>query len=148
MTAERLASLLARHFKDTFAALHGVAVALGAGPAHLACDTSQNGLIGSQSQVAKDNVRYQAPFGGDAMLITVTGRIENLFTPTNLARQWRLEGQLRANGNCASVVGPVDTLQFAADQLKVGPEIVVDAINRGDHAAASASPRRAPVGVT
>ena len=145
MTAERLASLLARHFKGTLAALIGVAVVLGAGATLLVFDTSQNGLIGSQSQVAKDNVRYQATFGGDAMLIMVTGRIESLFTPTNLARQRRLEAQLRATGDFASVIGPVDTLEFAANQLKVGQAIFADASAqanaRGDH---PASPRCRP----
>jgi predicted RND superfamily exporter protein len=137
VTAERLASLLARRFKGTLAALIGVAVVLGAGTTLWVFDTSPNGLIGSQSQVANDNVCYQATFGGDAMLIMVTGRIENLFTPTNLARQRRLEAQLRATGDFASVIGPVDTLEFAANQLKVAPANFADAIAqanaRGDH---------------
>jgi hydrophobe/amphiphile efflux-3 (HAE3) family protein len=139
--AERWAGFLARHFKGTLAALIGVAVVLAAGATLLVFDTSQNGLIGAQSQVAKDNVRYQATFGGDAMLIMVTGRIENLFTPTNLARQRRLEAQLRATGAFDSVIGPVDTLEFAANQLKVGQAIFADAIAqanaRGDQTEAA-----------
>lgn len=152
MTAERLASLPARHFMGTLAAHLGVAVVLGAGTGLPAFGTSRNGLIGSQSPVANDNVRNQVTFGGDAMLVMVTGRIENLFTPTNLACQRRLEAQLRASDKFASGIGPVDTLEFVADQLKVGQAIFADAIAqdnaRGDHTAVPASPSREPAGVT
>jgi hypothetical protein len=132
VNAQQVAGLLARRFRATLAGVVAVTVVLGAGATRLFFDTSQNGLIGSQSQVAKDNVRYQGTFGGDAMLIMVTGPVEKLFTPANLARQRRLEAQLRATGQFSSVIGPVDTLEFAADQLKVGQAIFADAVAQAD----------------
>ena len=141
MNAQQVAGLLARRFRATLAGVIAVTVVLGVGATSLYFDTSQNGLIGGQSQVAKDNVRYQAAFGGDALLIMVTGPIGTLFTPANLARQRRLEAQLRATGQFSSIIGPPDTLEFAADQLKVGQAIFADAIAqahaRGDTATAA-----------
>ena len=141
MNAQQVAGLLARRYRATLAAAAAVTVVLGFGATQLYFDTSQNGLIGSQSQVAKDNVRYQTAFGGDALLIMVTGPVEQLFTPANLARQRRLEAQLRATGQYSSIIGPVDTLEFAANQLKVGQAMFADAIAqanaRGDQATAA-----------
>jgi hydrophobe/amphiphile efflux-3 (HAE3) family protein len=128
VNAQQVAGFLARRFRGTLAAVVAVTVVLGAGATRLYFDTSQNGLIGAQSQVAKDNVRYQATFGGDALLIMATGPVAKLFTPHNLARQRRLEAQLQATGQFSSVIGPYDTLEFAANQTKVGQAIFADAI--------------------
>jgi len=63
VNAQQAAGLLARRYRATLAAAAAVTVVLGFGATQLYFDTSQNGLIGSQSQVAKDNVRRIRGFG-------------------------------------------------------------------------------------
>jgi len=134
----RVADGVTDRFRATLVAVLVATAVLAVGITGLAFDTSQNGLIGKSSKVAIDNVRYQKAFGGEAMLVLESGPVEQLFTPANLGQQRRLEARLRATGQFSSVIGPVDALEFAANQLKVGTAIFSDAIAqaqaRGDAA--------------
>lgn len=98
--------------------------------------TSQDTLVSSSSQVFKDNVRYQDEFGGDTMLVLVSGDPVDLFSSENITALQHLEADLRATEGVETVVGPYAAMQYAADQLAAAPALLVEAADRADDPAA------------
>src|SRR5690349_177761 len=98
--------------------------------------TSQDTLVSSTSQVYKDNARYQAQFGGESMIVLLTGDAVGLFSPSNVASLQRLEAELRITPGVTSVVGPYAAMQYATDQLKVAPSLLLAAAGRAPDASA------------
>jgi hydrophobe/amphiphile efflux-3 (HAE3) family protein len=99
--------------------------------------TSQDTLISSSSQVYADNVRFQDEFGGEQMLVLLTGDVRDVIAPDNLERLRALETELRATGLFHAVVGPVTALELALDELAVAPDLMTAESNRSQAAAAA-----------
>jgi hydrophobe/amphiphile efflux-3 (HAE3) family protein len=119
-----LCDLLRRRYTAVLVVAVLVALALGVGGTLLKFETSQDALIGGGSQVAKDNHRYQDNFGGEPMLTVYQGKnIEDLFTPTNIARMQALDDDLHKTGLYRYVLSPLTAMKFAQAELGVGPAI-------------------------
>lgn len=86
--------------------------------------TGQDTIVPAGSRVYQDNLRYQASFGGDPILVLFEGDVRRLFQPANLTSIQRLESELLATGDLESVISPVDVLQFAKDQIPIQSQIV------------------------
>ena len=110
------------------------------GIARLEFKTSQDTFVPSDSQVFRDNVRYEQQFGGEPVLVLFTADdIRQLFAPPNIGELAALEEELQASGLYHSVFGPLAILQFAQDQIPVAAELAPGAIARLQDAAAEAA---------
>ena len=106
-------------------------VALATGLPRLEFETSQDTLVDPSSTVAEQNARYQATFGGDAMLVAWTGDLEHLGDEGNLDALRAIEDDLRTSGRFDAVLGPITALEFAPAQLEVAPGMLTRA-GQGD----------------
>jgi hydrophobe/amphiphile efflux-3 (HAE3) family protein len=133
---KRLAGLIVRRPVMVLVAAAVVTVALASGLSGLEFRTDQDTLVNSNSKVFTDNVTYQDRFGGETMLILVSGDPVDLFAGQNLASLEQLESELRAAPGVANVIGPYSSVQYAADQLAVAPDLLAGATARADDPAA------------
>ena len=127
---------LSRRTLVTMIAVVVVTIALGIGLQKLDFSTGQSSYIDPDSQVAKDNERYQDLFGGENMVVLFTvdeGRsVVDLFTPGNIAQFQIVEQEMNASDAIQSVVSPLTVLEWTEDLVTkgVGSEIVARAIQR------------------
>ncbi len=128
--------LIVRH--PRYVALGAVVVALllGVGVVGLDFETSQETLVDPGSQVSEDNVVYQDTFGGEPMLILLTGDVRAMASSGALDDVRAMEEALRDTGEFVSVIGPATALDFAAAQLAVAPDMILAATERDAEAAA------------
>jgi hydrophobe/amphiphile efflux-3 (HAE3) family protein len=126
----RLARAVVGHPKRILGIAAAVAVVLSAGLVGLEFRTSQDTLVSPGSQVFQDNVRYQRAFGGETMLVLITGDPVELFSSRNSSQLQQLEADLRATAHVASVVGPYTALRYATDQLPLAPDLLTRAMAR------------------
>jgi hydrophobe/amphiphile efflux-3 (HAE3) family protein len=93
-----------------------VTVVLGFGATRLEFRTGQDSYLDKDEPVYRDSLEYQSYFGGQAMLSVFTvkpgGKLENLFTPGNVARWTELREKLDANPRIESAVTPLTALEF------------------------------------
>jgi hypothetical protein len=109
----------------------GAAIAvLGAGLVRLDFVTDQATLVEPGSQVYEDNARFQEAFGGEPMLVLLTGDIRAMASGEGLAQLTALESELRDTGEFAAVVGPATAMEFAVAQLSVAPGMLTGAVAR------------------
>ena len=132
---DRLAGAIVRRPVRVLVLAAIVTVGLGVGLKGLEFRTSQDTLVSSDSQVYKDNARYQQQFGGEAMLVLVSGDPVGLFSPENIGKLQQLESDLRATGGVDTVVGPYGAMAYAKDQLSVAPELLLEAAARAEDTA-------------
>lgn len=111
------------------------ALVLGLGLPALDFVTSQETLVDPSSEAFEDNARYQDTFGGEAMMVLITGDIGTVTSPEGLAHIRALEEDLRSTGEFETVTGPAVVLDFAQAQLTVAPDMIAEASER-DAAAA------------
>jgi predicted RND superfamily exporter protein len=116
----RLGGFVARHARGVLAGVVAVVVVFALGALNIGFDTSQDALIGANSQVAKDNVKYQNAFGGEPMLVMFSGSVNDLTSPTKLEQVRRLEAALKRSGKFYSVIGPYNTLRYVQRQVGKG----------------------------
>lgn len=117
---------------------------LGAGIGRLEFETSQSSLISDETEVARANQRYQEAFGGEPMLVLLSGPTADLSQPAVLDELTALEDDLRATGAFRAVLGPVTALRFARDQLGIAPALLA-ATSEREQAAAPDDAARAEV---
>jgi len=96
------------------------------GISRISFKTGQDTIVPASSRVYQDNLRYQASFGGDPILVLFEGDIRRLFQPANIKAIQDLESALLATGDLESVVSPLDVLQFAKDQIPVQSQLVAE----------------------
>jgi len=123
----RVATLLTERRRAVAAVLVLVTLALASGLPRLKFETSQDTLVNRDSTVAQQNRRYQALFGGEAMLVAWTGDITNVTKSGNLDRLRTIEHDLRATKRFDAVLGPVTALTYAQAQLGIAPAMFVRA---------------------
>jgi uncharacterized protein len=107
-----------------------VTLVMAGGLTRLQFETSQASLISPSSDVYETNLRYQAQFGGEPMIVLYTGPIEEIASADNLAELRALEDELRATGRFTAVLGPAMALDFAASQLDIAPTMLAGASAR------------------
>jgi hydrophobe/amphiphile efflux-3 (HAE3) family protein len=139
----RLARAIGRHPVRSLLATVGLAALLAAGTARLDFVTRQDSLIDASSPVSVDNAHYQDRFGGEPMLILLTGDIRVMSQEQALDEIRALEEDLRSTGEFHSVVGPATALEFAIGQLSVAPDLITAAAERDARAAAETARRAA-----
>ena len=99
--------------------------------------TGQDTMVDPGSRVFRTNARYQATFGGEPMLVLLTGDIRAMSTGQARASLATLERDLRRTHEFATVVGPATALDFAQRQLAVAPDLIAAASGRDARAAAA-----------
>jgi hypothetical protein len=139
---QTVALVVGRHPVRVLVAVVATVAVLGVGASGLGFTTGQDTLVDPGSEVYQDNARYQDRFGGEPMLVLLTGDIEDMTTPAALDEVAALEEDLRTTGDFPAVVGPATALDFAARQLAVAPAMFEQAAGR-DAAAAADEARRA-----
>lgn len=134
------ARVVDRHHRWVIGASLAATVVLALGLPRLEFKSSQDTMIPSGSQVARDNVVYQGGFGGDPVIVLFEGDdIRQLFTPQNRAELDRLEDELARTGLYHAIISPLTSLRFAADQLPIAGELALGALAREQEAAATAA---------
>jgi hydrophobe/amphiphile efflux-3 (HAE3) family protein len=118
-----VASSIRRHPALLVAATMCGALVLAFGIARLHFETGQDTLLDPGSKISRDNARFQAPFGGDPLLIlfeTPPGgaTIDQLFTPSNRTTLTHLDSDLNATGHFQSIISPLLILEFARTQIE------------------------------
>ncbi len=113
------AEIIGRRYKVVILVAVLLAAVTAFGLPRLEFATGQDSIIPAGSQVYKDNLVYQAQFGGEPMLALWTGPIEEVFSEENLPRIQAVEQALIDDGRFAAVLGPHQSLQYAADQLPI-----------------------------
>jgi uncharacterized protein len=113
----RVAEGLSRRPSVTFAVVLLAIVALALGLPKLEFATGQESYLNRDEQIFVDNEHYQEAFGGAAMLVLFEGPVTELFTQPNLDRMRAMEQELRDTGQAETVVGPLDGLEFTANQV-------------------------------
>jgi len=93
-------------------------------------ETSEEAMISPESDVFRENVRYQRAFGGEAMLVLYTGDLTTITNAGNLARLDAIERELRGTAQFTSIIGPLTALRFAQNQLAIAPELLMRAAGR------------------
>ncbi len=104
-----------------------VTAVLGAGLPRLDFRTSEDTLVSSTSSVYTDNLRYQSQFGGETMIVLLSGDVQQLFVGANLGKLQSLETDLRALPSVTSVIGPLTAMNYGVAQLGVAPAMITDA---------------------
>lgn len=137
----RLSTLTVRHPARVLTVVALVLLVLGFGLPRLEFVTDQATLVDSESDVYRDNARFQDNFGGEPMLVLLTGDIRTMANGQAREELAELEDELRATGDFAAVVGPATGLDFAVGQLSVAPDMIAAANARDAEAAADAARR-------
>lgn len=123
------------HGRTAALAVVAVTVLLAGGLIRLEFETSQASLLAEENEAYQVSLRYQEQFGGEPMIVLLTGPVTELVEPGNLAELQALEAELRATGRFAAVLGPATALQLAQDQLGVAPAMLGRASEREQAAA-------------
>jgi uncharacterized protein len=134
-----LSAAVTRHPGRLLAAVAAVVAALAVGLPQLDFVTGQDTMVDPGSEVYRINERYQDTFGGEPMLVLLTGDIRGMSTGAAQDEIRALEDDLRASGEFAAVVGPATALDFAAGQLAIAPDLIAAATERDAGAAADAA---------
>jgi hypothetical protein len=99
-----------------------VTLALGVGITRLEFSTGTESYLRTDSQVYRDNVRYQELFGGNPLLTAITmdegSTVDELFTPGNIEEMERVAEELRAQEDVRGVISPVTALEFSSDLVQ------------------------------
>jgi len=97
---KKAGGLLSRRTMATVGVVVLLTIAMGFGLKKLDFATGQDSYIDPNSQVAKDNERYQSLFGGESMVVLFTvdeGKsVVDLFTPANVTQFGRVTSHAAA----------------------------------------------------
>jgi predicted RND superfamily exporter protein len=141
---QRLSAVVTRHPVRVLVGAGAVVAVLGVGLPRLEFTTGQDTLVDPASEVYRDNAQFQDRFGGEPMLVPLTGDIREMATGGRLDEIAALERDLRATGEFDAVVGPATALDFAVGQVSIAPGVFAAAAERDAAAAAGPAPRRTP----
>ena len=139
-----LSAVVTRHPGRLLAGVAAVVALLAVGLPRLEFQTGQDTMVDPGSDVYRTNEQYQETFGGEPMLVLLTGDVREMASGDALDEIRALEDDLRASGEFPAVVGPATALDFAAAQLTVAPDLIAAAAERD--AAAAADAARSEVG--
>ena len=134
-----LSAVVTRHPGRLLAGVAAVVALLAVGLPRLEFETGQDTMVDPGSDVYRTNEQYQETFGGEPMLVLLSGDIREMAGGDALDEIRALEDDLRASGEFPAVVGPATALDFAAAQLTVAPDLIAAAAERDATAAADAA---------
>ena len=108
---------LGRYWWAVFGAMLAITVLLAFGLTRLEFATGQDSYLNQDSQIAIDNVRYQADFGGETAIVLFQAQeghdITELFQGANLEELKRLEAELRDIPEVYAVLAPLTAVQYS-----------------------------------
>ena len=108
---------LGRYWWAVFGAMLAITVLLAFGLTRLEFATGQDSYLNQDSQIAIDNVRYQADFGGETAIVLFQAQeghdITELFEGANLEELKRLEAELRDIPEVYAVLAPLTAVQYS-----------------------------------
>lgn len=93
---------------------------LAPGTTRLKTSTGFDTLVSPGSKIYKDSRTYTAEFGGDPVVVLLTGKTENIFSEENLAILNRFEETFspEADTRTHSVLSPITILKLASEEAK------------------------------
>ncbi len=101
------------------------------GLTRLRIKTGQDQFVPTSSAVYRDNQAYQATFGGDAMVVMLSGPMAELTNPHNLSTLAALQDELAKRGDLLlSVTSPISLVRFAIKQLPIQQEAAMKEIGQ------------------
>jgi hydrophobe/amphiphile efflux-3 (HAE3) family protein len=111
--------------------------------------TGQDTIVPPGSKVFQDNLRYQAQFGGDPMIVLFEGDVRRLLSSPNLEMLDRLDSELESWDSVASVVSPATVVKLSANTIDYQQKAQLDYVAfRQERAAAEARARAAADGLS
>jgi hydrophobe/amphiphile efflux-3 (HAE3) family protein len=115
---KRFSEILARFVARRPWILIALAVVLSAslapGIALLETESGYDTLISSDSRVFVDTERYEEQFGGQSIVVLLTGSLDSVFTPENLATLRQFEQEIAEDDRFRSVLSPLTLIDLAA----------------------------------
>jgi len=90
------------------------------GVTRLEQDTGFNAFISPDEPIAQANFRYQSEFGGESIVVLITGQIEDIFSTYNLRVLADFEQYINLDGRYKSVYGPITVLGAAWEEINQG----------------------------
>ena len=84
----------------------------------LKTDTGFNALVSPDSEVAQDNARYQAQFGGEQIAILLSGQLDDIFSAGNLATLSEFEQEFSHDKRYRAINTPLNLLQMAQQEAE------------------------------
>lgn len=88
------------------------------GATMLETETGFAAFIDPDSEIARDNTRYEAQFGGEPISVMLEGSLDDIFSTENLAVLARFEQQFSTDARYRSVIGPLTVLEAAIDEAE------------------------------
>jgi hydrophobe/amphiphile efflux-3 (HAE3) family protein len=83
----------------------------------LKSDTGFDALVSPSSDIAQDNARYEAQFGGDTITLLLEGSLDDIFSTDNLAVLSRFEQQFAADERYRSIISPLTVFRGAMEEI-------------------------------
>jgi predicted RND superfamily exporter protein len=114
--SEKLARFIERHPLWFVIIASVITIAAVPGLTMLETETGFSALVSPEAEISVDNARYQEQFGGDSIHVLLTGSVDDLFSPQNLAVLSRLEKEISENDKYISVNSPLMVLEMAIVQ--------------------------------
>jgi hypothetical protein len=115
---KRFSEILARFVTRRPWLLIALAVILSAslapGIALLKTESGYDTLISSSSRIFLDNERYEEQFGGSSMVVLLSGSLDDVFSPANLATLRQFEQEIADDDRFLSVMSPLTLIDLAA----------------------------------
>ena len=82
----------------------------------LETETGFEAFVSSDSKIAQDNSRYEAQFGGEPITILLTGKLDDIFSTSNLAILTDFEEKFAGDERFRAINGPLAPLQIALEE--------------------------------
>ncbi len=79
-------------------------------------ETGFDALISSDSNISRDNERYEAQFGGEPITILLNGQLEDIFSADNLATLFEFEQEISHDERYRTIIGPQTLLKIAVEE--------------------------------
>jgi hydrophobe/amphiphile efflux-3 (HAE3) family protein len=93
------------------------------GVTRLTKDTGFDAFISSDSPIAQDNYRYQAEFGGESIVVLLTGQLEDIFSTQNLEVLYDFKQTIIQDDRYISIVSPITVLEAAWTEFNLGQPV-------------------------
>lgn len=97
-----------------------ISAAVAPGVTMLETNTGFSAFLSPDDQIARDDARYQAEFGGESIAVLLTGKLDDIFTTYNLGVLADFERYISLDERYISVYGPVSVLAAAWEELDTG----------------------------
>ncbi|MFC2046801.1 RND family transporter [Chloroflexota bacterium] len=82
----------------------------------LETETGFSSLVSADSNISRDNARYEEQFGGEPITIILTGQLGDIFSANNLAILSKFEQEFSHDGRYLAIIGPQTLLHTAQEE--------------------------------